>query len=221
MSATKGLGTILFLSCGIAVHAQSNTVQPNAIQPNDAAAISDHVVDYSPITPAERFHWIVDNTLGVRNLAAGVFTAAWGTMTDSPREYGPHWDGYAKRYFVRLADGSVSHTMEAGLGSLWGEDPRFFRAGSGQPFKSRLGHVMKTTFMTTNRNGEYMPAYARYTAIVGTDFLANTWKPDSHATTNHALLRIPISFVDRFVGHAFSEFWPDIRERVFKKRDSQ
>ena len=65
--------------------------------------------------------------------------------------------------------------MEAGLGAIWGEDPRYTR-DVGAPFGHRVGHAVKMTFMAQNRDGKLMPAYARFIAIPGSNFLSNAWR---------------------------------------------
>jgi hypothetical protein len=174
---------------------------------------------YTPITPEQRFHWVLQSTLGPANLMGNAFTSAWGTARNSPEEYGAHWQGFGKRYGLGLANAGVSHSIEAGMGSLWGEDPRYFRAGAGQPFGNRIGHVAKMTFMATDREGHAMPAYSRYIAVSGTSFLSNTWRPDSQAEVDAALKRIPLSFVAGFTGRAFAEFWPDLRGHIFRRKN--
>ena len=172
--------------------------------------------DYSPINAQERFDWIVKSTVGPKDLAAGVVVAGWSTWLNNPREYGPHWEGYAKRYGLRLTVGGTSNLMEAGLGSLWGEDPRYFRA-TGQPLGRRFAHVFGGVFIAHNRDGNATPAYARYLAVPGASFLSNTWRPDSQATAADAALRIGLGFTSRIVSNAFSEFLPDLWKHTFKK----
>ncbi len=160
--------------------------------------------------------WVVFSTVGPPSLVGGVISAGFGTLYNRPSEYGPHWEGFGKRYGIRLTGVSVSNTMEAGLGALWGEDPRYFRA-AGQPFKTRLSHVVKMTFLAHNREGRTMPAYARYVAIPGNNFLSNTWRADSEADAGHASLRTLLGFLGRMSGNAFDEFWPDVKGRVFRR----
>ncbi len=161
--------------------------------------------------------WFAASTVGPPSLIGGTISAAWGTLFNAPKEYGPHWDGFGKRYGMRLTGVSVSNAMEAGLGSLWGEDPRYFRA-EGQPFKKRIGRIAKMTFLASHSQGRTMPAYARYAAISGNNFLSNTWRPDSEATARHALERTLTGFLGRMASNAFAEFWPDVRQRVFRKK---
>ena len=171
---------------------------------------------YQAPSNEDRLKWFTFSTLGPPSLMGGVISAGWGTLRDTPVEYGPHWDGFAKRYGMRLTGVSTGNAMEAGLGALWGEDPRYPRA-AGQPFKQRILNVVKMSVLANNRQGHLMPAYARYMATAGNNFLSNTWRPDSEATAGHAMLRTSIGVLGRMTGNAFLEFWPDVKARISRK----
>jgi hypothetical protein len=169
-----------------------------------------------PISAEDRLKWVAESTVGPSSLLGGLVSAGWGTLFNAPREYGPHWGGFTERYGMRLTGVATSNAIEAGLGAFWGEDPRYFRA-AGQPFKSRVFSVVKMTFLAPNRNGQLRPAYARYIAVSGNNFLSNAWRADSEATTGHAVLRTFAGFLGRMSRNAFTEFWPDVRRRILKK----
>lgn len=171
----------------------------------------------NPITGDERLKWAVMSTVGPASLMGGVISAGFGTAFNQPREYGTHWDGFGKRYGMRLTGIATSNAMEAGLGAIWGEDPRYHRAGDGASFGGRIGHVVKYTFLSKNRAGEVVPAYARYAGIAGSNFLSNSWRADSEANDGHAVMRIGLGFLGRMSGNAFEEFWPDVRDRLFHR----
>jgi len=185
-----------------------------SVDSQDLAALQS---DNSAITIQDRVGWIVKSTLGPRNLTAGLFIAGWNTWRNKPVEYGPHWDGYAKRYGLRLSVGGTSNVIEAGLGSVWGEDPRYRRA-EGQPLRRRLAHVFVSTFVTHDLNGNPMPAYARYIAVPSGNIVSNLWRPDSQATWSDVGVRTGLGFLSRIVGNAFSEFFPDFRVQAFRKK---
>ena len=73
------------------------------------------------------------------------------------------------------------------------------------------------TFLAQNSAGEIVPAYARYMGIAGSNFLSNTWRPNSEADAGHAEYRIALGFLSRFSSNAFDEFWPDIKQHVFRR----
>lgn len=174
-----------------------------------AAAVSC-LAQKPPLTPLERFKWATNASVGPANIAGGAVTSAYSTWTNKPPEYGPHWDGWAKRQGLRLTGSLTSNFMEAGVGALWGEDPRYRRAGQGS-IKKRAFYAIKTAFISYDRQGQPMPAYARYASVIGSNYLANTWRPDSQRTQADTWERIGYGFVGRISSNAFAEFWPDIR----------
>jgi hypothetical protein len=161
-----------------------------------------------PISGSERLKWFAVSSAGPASLAGGVIGSAWGTMLNTPREYGPHWEGFGDRYGMRLTGVVTGNAMEAGLGALWGEDPRYVRA-TGQGFGGRVKQIVRMTFVAGNR-----PAYARYIATAGNNFLSNTWREKSEADTEHAVQRIAWGFLGRMASNAFAEFWPSVRKAI-------
>src|SRR6185503_13607026 len=108
-------------------------------------ALPDAPLAYQPITPRARLKWFVRSTIGGTSLIGGLFSSGLGTAIDTPSEYGPHWDGFAKRYGMRLTGISTGNAMEAALGAAWGEDPRYFTAIQ-SPFGSRVKNIVDLTF---------------------------------------------------------------------------
>jgi hypothetical protein len=191
---------------------------------NAAPAPADVVVETKPyvaITAWQRMGWFDEKTFGISNLAGSVPGAAWSTLLDKPREAGPHWEGFAERYGVSLSTNFVSNAMEVGLGAIWGEDPRYVRAGAGAPFKSRIGHALKWTVLAPNRDGELRPAYARFIAFSGSSFATNAWREPSDTTVGHSLIRIPLGFLGRMGSNVFDEFWPDTERKLFHRGPSE
>jgi hypothetical protein len=172
---------------------------------------------YRMISGKERVQWAARETFGPHSFLFGTLTAGIGTARNRPEEYGPHWDGFAKRYGMRFTGVASSHTIEAGLGAIWGEDPRYVR-NRDLPFKQRLGNVFLFSFAARNRQGKLMPAYARYIAIPGNNFLSNTWRVSSEADTSSALTRSAYGVLAEISSNAWSEFWPDVKRKVFKRQ---
>jgi hypothetical protein len=169
---------------------------------------------YQPITPRQRLRWFVTNTSGPPHLAGGLFTSAFGTALDRPKEYGPHWGGFADRYGMRMTGIVTGNDAEASLGYLLHEDPRYLRVPE-RPFKYRVQNVIRLTFVARHDDGRFEPAYARYAAISGNNFLSNTWRVESEANAHDAILRTAEGFAGRMAANAFEEFWPDAKKHLF------
>ncbi len=144
----------------------------------------------NPITQTERLKWATVSTIGPANLAGGAFASAFSTGTNSPKEYGPHWDGFFKRQGLRLTGSATSNLMEAEVGALWGEDPRYRRFSNGRIRDCPAWHAIKSSVLAYDRNGDHMPAYARYAAISSSNVISNAWRPDSQRTVGDTTARI-------------------------------
>lgn len=194
---------------------------PAAAEPAPVTAISppeEIVVEgptYVAVTPWQRLQWFDEKTFGVSNLGGSLPGAALNTLLDQPREAGRHWEGFAERYGVSVSTNAVSNTIEAGLGAIWGEDPRYARAGAGISVKSRLGHVVKWTVLAPNRDGEMRPAYARFIAVSGSSLISNAWREPSDTDMGHSLGRVAFGLLGHMGSNAFDEFWPDTKRKLF------
>jgi len=197
------------VSCWILLLASAAIAQE--LMPGTLASFSSSDAQ-QPITSQQRIQWAVRNTVA----PGALFSAGLGTLLDVPKAYGTHWEGFGERYGMRLSAIAVSNTVEAGLGAVWGEDPRYTR-DAGAPFKNRVRHAIKMTFMAQNRDGDLMPAYARFIAIPGSNFLSNSWRTDSDATLRHASVRTGFRFLGRLGANTFDEFWPDVRQKLLNR----
>jgi hypothetical protein len=117
---------------------------------------------------------------------------------------------------MRMSGIATQNVMEAGFGALIHEDPRYHKAEG--TIKQRIASVFKQTVMAQRGDGTYAPAYARYCAITGSNFLSNAWRADSEAKVSSALLRTGYGFLGRLVGNTYSEFGGDVWNLVRRKR---
>jgi hypothetical protein len=230
-SADFSIATDFSLATELIPFGDSDTAArpPSAVALSPSAAVlfpaavpapEDQSAPYDPITGRGRLVWMVKNTLWPEHLLGGVITAGAGTALNRPHEYGPHWGGFGQRYGIRLTGIATSNVMEAGIGALWGEDPRYFRVPE-RSFGARVKNVVVMTFLARDRAGDFRPAYARYIAISGNNFLSNAWRADSEADVSHALLRTAEGFAGRMAGNAWSEFWPQAKAYIFHRGGRQ
>lgn len=211
------LGALLMIAFGPAGFAQAPVAAPDSALD---AALAPVAITPAPVTPNlltkaplanapidghERLRWLFIENLGIGSLADNVAVGAVDTFFNTPKEYGTHWSGFGERIGMVTANFGVKSTMEAGFGSIWGEDPRYFRT-EGMTVKSRMAYVIRMTFLARNRAGNTMPAYSRLIAIPGSSFLSNAWQPNSEATVNDALIRAGLGFLSRMGENAWKEF---------------
>ncbi|MBS1806000.1 MAG: hypothetical protein JST28_21875 [Acidobacteria bacterium] len=213
----------IFSGAGVSTLAFAQAAHFAASEPASASTVHDVPTassDYRPITSEERFKWFAHSTVGTTSLVGGIFSSALGTALDSPSEYGPHWDGFGKRYGMRLTGISTGNAIEAGLGAAWGEDPRYFPVVE-RPFKSRVKNIVDLTFRAYRSDGERHLAYARYAATFGNNAISNSWRAPSESDWQHALLRTAEGFGGRALSNTFSEFFPQAIRKLRHKPESQ
>jgi len=169
-----------------------------------------------PLTATGRVTWALESTFGPTSILSISTQSALKTWSNSPREYGPHWDGFGKRIASGIAVSGVSDAVEASVGALWGEDPRYRRQGQGSA-GARLKYVVKMAFMADRASGDARPAYARFIAIPSSQIISNAWRPPSEVGVGDTTLRIGLSFARQIGGNAFSEFWPDLRRKITRR----
>jgi len=170
---------------------------------------------YVPITGLERVHWIVDGTVGPRSLGVGVLGGIWQTGFNTPQEWGRTPSGFGKRYLEREADVAISNTIEAGLGALWGEEPRYIPSGR-HGLRPRVQYALKTAFLAQRRDGRLAPAWGRYAGNVFNNLIENSWLPPSATTPAETSIRSIEGMVTRMLGNLWEEFWPEVRKRIGK-----
>jgi hypothetical protein len=167
----------------------------------------------APISGVERINWIVDGTVGPRSLAVGVLASTWQTSWRIPDEWSRSAFGFCERYLEREADVAISNTIEAGLGALWAEDPRYIRAPRGSA-RSRFSYAVKTVVLAPRGNGQLKPAWGRFAGNVFNNVIENAWLPPSMTTPRQTALRSANGMLGRLAGNLWDEFWPDIRTRL-------
>jgi hypothetical protein len=207
-------------SAQIAPHPFSQTGgNPASSFQRDVYVVPATRAEYHEISPEGRLEWFGRSTAGGMSLVGGFFSAALGTALDTPSEYGPHWEGFGKRYGMRLTGISTGNAIEAVLGAGWGEDPRYFSKIQ-RPFGIRVKNIVDLTFRAYRADGERHLAYARYASTFGNNFLSNTWRTQSEADWQHAFLRTAEGFGARALSNTFREFVPQVLRKIRHKPGS-
>jgi hypothetical protein len=172
---------------------------------------------YSPITSSERAAWLAGEIASPGALSSAAFTSAWTTKENWPKEWPRSARGYSRRFGDAQAATAISSSIEAGLGSLWGEDPRYFRSGRYERW-ARVRHALAGVVLARRSDGHRAPAWGRFTGSVAGNVVENTWLPPSAATRSQTTARVATGLAGQLAANLWSEFWPDLRRRLPLKR---
>ena len=183
----------------------------------DAAAVfgQDDAAPQSrgALTPHERVQWVVDRSVSPGALGVAALSASWQTAVASGDEWGGGWSGFQKRYAARLAQTSLSNSVEAGLGSLWGEDPRYRQSQRSGMWK-RTGHALKYVVLSERRNGHLAPAWSRFIAVPVTSVTENAWLPPGERSAKATAIRAGTGLIGRVASNLFKEFRPETKRLI-------
>jgi hypothetical protein len=168
---------------------------------------------YSPITSSERAAWVTGEIASPGALSRAAFTSAWLTIGNWPKEWPRSARGYGSRFGDAQATTAISSSIEAGLGSLWGEDPRYFRSGRHERW-ARVRHAVASVALARRGDGHRAPAWGRFAGSMAGNVIENTWLPPSAATRSQTTARVATGFAGQLAANLWSEFWPDLRRRL-------
>ena len=193
------------------------------VEANHNAVITDtYLISGAPYTPAtaeDRVELWARRSFALDNHISGVFKIAWKTwVTNDPAEWGKGLDGYARRYATREFEVIVANGVEAGVGAIWGEDPRYFRLDHGS-LNARIRHAIISSYMTHRRDGSRGPAYARFIGMMSAKGSSMIWYPDESKNWRRPTVSaIGIGLAGRIGSNLFREFKPDLMRMVRKNK---
>jgi hypothetical protein len=139
---------------------------------------------------------------------------------DSYPAFGQGAAGYGSRYGTAFADQVIGNIMVGGVyPSILKTDPRYFRLGTGT-YRHRFWYAFSRVLITRKDSGGRIfniPEFAgNGTAIA----ISRAYYPSSDRTASSAVADWGLQMgIDAF-GNQLKEFWPDIHERLRKKKNA-
>lgn len=217
---------------------QPDTTADTAVEPSAPAGITDQsrpvnqrvfgvlpnyrtadgTQPFQPIT-AKRKMYIAykDSTDWPVFPVAAAFAGLYQLENQNP-SFGQGMAGYGKRFAGAYADQAIGNFMTEGImPSLFRQDPRYFRRGYGS-VKSRLWYAATRIFVCKTDAGR--PAF-NFAEVVGNSTavaLSNTYYPDTRTASDN-VQRLAISLATDSFSQVGKEFWPDIKNKLFRKKN--
>lgn len=172
--------------------------------------------DYRAITGHERLDWFARRTVGWQAIGVGLVNAGFNTAIRNPEEWPGTWEGFGKRFGTRSAQVAISSGIEASLGAMWGEDPRYFRSGKSGT-GGRIWYAVTSSFLTYREDGRRHLAWARFAGMAGGRAITNQWRPPSdRAWFKYCFQPLGTGVGFRITSNLLHEFWPDLRAKFRK-----
>ena len=193
--------------------AGSNAQEPDQTTLPNAPSAAARYVPASELTLGDRFAIYRHTILRPYSIVGPAFGAGIGQAENEPPEWGQGSKGYGKRLASGMTRHMISETIRFGFAAADGEDPRYHRSDD-TGFWPRAQHAIVETFTSETAGGRRIPAFSRFAGTYGAAFIANSWYPESRATTGYALRRGSTALASSVGFHLFQEFMP---RKYFKR----
>jgi hypothetical protein len=138
--------------------------------------------------------------------------------TNSFPAYGQGAEGFGKRYGAAFADQASSGFWGTFVyPSLLKQDPRYFRMGEGTAGK-RMSYAVSRVFVTHADRGGKQFNFSGVMGAFTAGAISNAYYPSQDRGAGLTFSRSGIALGYSMAGYVFDEFWPDISNRIFKKK---
>lgn len=128
-------------------------------------------------TRAKRYF---NSMFGPFSLARSVATAGISTWRNSPEEWGPHWEGFGKRFASNIGRSVIRNSVMFGMDEALKVDSHFYRSQK-RDAKSRIVNALISPVTARKPDGKRTIGLPRiagtYTASI---VAAETWYPDRY-----------------------------------------
>jgi hypothetical protein len=175
-----------------------------------------------PLTTAEKFKLTARDSFDpVQFLWYGAL-AGIAQADNSERVFGQGAEGYAKRYGVRFADGTLENFMTHPIfGSIFHQDPRYYQLGKGG-FLHRTLYAASRVFITRSDSGAKQFNISEVLgAGVGAGISTYTWHPKEDRSVHDVFSVWGAQVGQDAIGFVAKEFWPDIHRKIHEWRTSK
>jgi len=173
-----------------------------------------------PLTAGQKFAVVAKGSFDPVQYFWIAAIAGLSQAENSEPRYGQGAEGYAKRYAVRFADGTIENFMaQAVFPSLLHQDPRYFQSGKGGVWH-RVGYAMARVVITRGDSGH---AQFNFSEILGASSAAAistyTYHLKNEQNVGNAASVFGTQILYDSLGYIVKEFWPDLRRKMHKGKN--
>jgi hypothetical protein len=169
------------------------------------------------LTGEEKLSFHVKSSFSPLALAGSAAYAGLLQEADTPTEWGQGASGYGKRFASTLACSGLHSALALGLDTALHQDPRYFRSTQ-TGFWRRTGHAVRGTILTRTDQGSETLSTWRIGSAYGAAYISNQWYPGRLNTVALGFAEGSLQLGFDLVSNIGSEFWPDIKRKVFRRK---
>ena len=185
----------------------------------DYQTVRDTTHWVAPLSARDKWFLAVKETLDPVNIATGLFTAAESQAGKETPKYGEGWANFGKRVYAAQLDFASQNFFSAGvMATILHQDPRYFRRGPQSKFLPRVVYSVSRLFIARQDSGRSAFNGSNIGGMAMGIAASNLYYPAASRNGTVMFDRVWTSLMGGAVGNLMSEFWPDVEQRLFKKR---
>jgi hypothetical protein len=186
------------------------------VLPNFNASYIDNAV---PLTPSQKFRLMFSTEKDPATFGFSMLVALIGQAEGSHPAYGGGIGGYGKRFGQNYADTfDGAFWGNAVLPSLWHQDPRYFRLGTGSGWH-RIGYALSTNVRAKHDGtGKWEPNYSNLVGNLISGGISNIYLPANERGVGSTFEGAFLVTAEGGVGSMLEEFWPDFIHYLQRKK---
>lgn len=175
------------------------------------------VVQWRPLTPAQKFHVFVTHTYAPSTFAGAAIDAAADRIENHNPGYAPGFTGALQRYGVELTTSETEVFFGKFLiPTLLRQDPRYFR-NPNLPFLKRVAYSLSRVVITRNDAGHQTFNASYVLGSAASQALKDLYVPGHQQGLQPIADRLTFDLAIDAGFNLLHEFWPDIRRKLFHR----
>src|ERR1017187_9395384 len=175
--------------------------------------------NYEPLTGREKFKIASEDSLDRGTFALAASFGALGQLTNGNKSFGQGGAGFGRYFGASYGDLLIGNYMtEAVYPSIFHQDPRYFRRGTGTG-RSRFAYAVSQIFWTHRDSGGTQFNYSEWLGNATAVAISNAYYPDQRSAGS-ALSKLAMQIGVDATGNVLKEFWPDLRRKFGKRRQT-
>jgi hypothetical protein len=172
-----------------------------------------------PLTTKQKFDVTSRSGFDEIEYAWYAILAGFSQAGNHEPSYAPGLGGYAERYALSFADGTIENYMvNAVFASTLHQDPRYYQLGKGS-ILGRTGYSVSRIFVTRSDAGRSQFNFSEILGSAAAAGLYASYHPASDRTVAYTLTSWWSQVGYDTIAIVLKEFWPDIRRKF--SRDSK
>lgn len=175
------------------------------VQTKDSSNQSSQNSNYIRPDSRTRLKRYLDSAYGLSALMNAGASAAFGFVTNSPKEWHRTTEGFGKRFASSYGQRIISQTVVYGLNETFKLDNHFEKSNQ-KGFNKRFKHVLVRSFATRTEKGKFIPDFPQFIgSYTGNIIAKETWYPKRYTYkdgitggTLAIFTRLGVHFVQEF-----------------------